>query len=225
MKDYLIVQDQYPWGYTNYLNVFNSLNYSYDISSIANAVNNLNFDNYYVIYVASDQTTSFYNYYSANKAKFSNWVESGGRMLFSACTFGWGGSGQLSDILPSGIFPYQSFDTLNYIVDFEHPIVTASESDGIPLVNSNLYGNYASHNYLSPLPEDTNVILKNSLDYATLIEYPYGNGSVVASTLTWEFYVTNGGPFALKAYDDLLIYARRGTLTGGSASYGWGVLL
>lgn len=74
-----------------------------------------------------------------------------------------------------------------------------------------MYNHYASHRYFKKdsLPSDANVIINARDDKPTLIEYPMGNGIVIASAMTWEHsYNTSGLEyFGRKAFDDLLLYA------------------
>ncbi len=96
----------------------------------------------------------------------------------------------------------------NYIVDTEHPIVTAMYSDGISLTDDDMYGNYASHEYFTKdtLPENTNIIFETKAGNSTLVEYRIGEGVVIASALTWESNHFYHEKFGKKALDDLFLY-------------------
>ncbi|MBR4032880.1 MAG: hypothetical protein IKJ07_09125, partial [Clostridia bacterium] len=100
-----------------------------------------------------------------------------------------------------------------YIVNELHPIVTGIYTDNRSLRDELLKGNYCSHTYFDreTLPEGTDIILRDANGNPTLIEYALGDGIVIATGLTWEYFyvrdhydmVTN---YSKYAFDDLLTY-------------------
>ena len=74
-----------------------------------------------------------------------------------------------------------------------------------------MYSTYSSHTYFINLPENAISILEDANGRPTLVEYPLGNGFVIASGLTWEYtYVRDfirGTSFAKSVYDDVLVHA------------------
>ncbi|NLD48373.1 MAG: carboxypeptidase regulatory-like domain-containing protein [Clostridiaceae bacterium] len=134
------------------------------------------------------------------------------------CDGGWA-KGRMNDALPGGVqLAPVTNDNYNIIEDYSHPIVTGELTDKNPLKDGDLYSNYCSHREFieSTLPQGSKVILraKNS-NRPTLVEYPYGQGKVIASGLTWEhnyhYYESvlaprNYGGFAVKALDDYYAY-------------------
>ena len=64
--------------------------------------------------------------------------------MFFAVGYGWGG-GHLTAPLPGGVTAVQDYDNYNIISDSNHPIVTDELTEGIPLTNADLWGNYCSH--------------------------------------------------------------------------------
>jgi hypothetical protein len=107
------------------------------------------------------------------------------------------------------------YSRYNYIVDRLHPVVTGAMTDQRPLTDTLLYGNYCSHTYFlsDTLPENANIILRDANGNPTLVEYALGNGHIIASGLTWEFYYNRnaygGGSltYSKSVFDDLILYA------------------
>lgn len=209
-QDVLLIKNKNPWDSRANEIVLNSLGIGYTTSTIDNAVE-LNFDEYKLIIVANDQVDGFYRKLSTIRTKLELFVMNGGTLLYGICDAGWGNG--YSDLLIPGDIELGpvSYQNYNYIVDESHPIVSGILSNGEKLTNSNLYNNYASHRYFKKdsLPSDTNVIINAGNDKPTLIEYPIGNGIVIASAMTWEHSYNNSGLeyFGRKAFDDLLLYA------------------
>ena len=122
-------------------------------------------------------------------------------------------------MLPGNVCKTSRYVLNNYIVDFSHPIVKGNLSDDVLLLNEDLYETYTSHSCFveSTLPAGSKVILRDSdRNEPTLVEYPLGDGRVIASGLTWEynyFYKSlnrdgkYSGRYADKAFDDLFLYA------------------
>jgi hypothetical protein len=141
-----------------------------------------------LLVIGGDQTTTFYNTYTTNKATFDNFVNNGGSMYWIGCDMGWQ-SGNFTSSLPGGVTWRDDYENWNDIVYFEHPI-----TKNFP---EQLYGNYASHGGFNNL--DT-LGLTNLMTYAvesigllpTYIEYRTGYGKVLATTAPLEYYVTNG---------------------------------
>ncbi|MBN1661036.1 MAG: hypothetical protein JXA93_21755 [Anaerolineae bacterium] len=231
-EDILLIQTSDPWersdhyvganwydGITSDTEVLDAIGYSYrvatwdDIDSGA-----VNIFAYPVVLIVNDQVQAFYDNYASRVAAFESYVSNGHTLLFFAASDGWAG-GTLNADLPGGVqvtTPW--YEGNNFVAAASHPIVTAQLSDGQALGNADLYSNYCSHGYFGNLPVGTTVILRESNNLPTLIEYPLGNGRVIASTQTWEHswsYHTGAdgyGTFARKALDDVFLYA----LSGGT---------
>ncbi|GFP75392.1 DUF6531 domain-containing protein [Clostridium fungisolvens] len=213
--DVLLIQSTRPWNTDTNEVVLNKLQMAYTKVDIDTA-KNLDFKNYKLIIVANDQNDQFYRGLSNIRTKLEQYVISGGSLLYGVCDGGWAIG--YSDLLIPGdvrLLP-TAYRNNNYIGDPTHPVVTGALTKGQPLKDSDLYSNYASHRIFdkSSLPYDTKIILNASNNSEpTLIEYPIGDGKVIASTLTWEhnyvYHTGNDGygTFSLKAYDDLISYA------------------
>jgi hypothetical protein len=103
--------------------------------------------------------------------------------------------------LPGGIKVGDRYNSRNIIVDNSHPIITQelTNNPNGPLTNSDMDGTYTSHNFFieTTLPNGSDIILRtdDADQYPTLVIYPLGNGSVIASGLTWEYtYDRYSGP-------------------------------
>ena len=213
----LLIQDTLPWandvnrtlletlktrGVVSYYNIINT-----------NALSSIDLSQYGVVFIANDQTTSMYNRLAANAEKLENYVRAGGNLIYGACDEGWGGCGSLTHALPGGVMSSNYYSVHNYIVNDIHPIVTGIYTDNRSLRDELLKGNYCSHTYFdaSTLPADANIILRDAKGNPTLVEYSLGDGTVMASGLTWEyFYVRNhynmDTNYSKYVYDDLLTY-------------------
>ena len=226
-KDVLLIQTSLPWdsnSNTKLLFILQLLGYinGYDVCTVNDFNSGLDVSVYNVIMFANDQTTATYQRYEYISNELEFFARSGGAVIFGACDEGWGGEGHLSGALPGGVQKTNLFQHSNYIADNDHPIVTGELTDGFALTNANLQGNYCSHTSFleDTLPVGSNVILRGSDDNKpTLVEYPLGDGKVIASGLTWEYYYP-GGPgfpdstpnysgayFSQQAFDDLVVYS------------------
>ncbi|MBQ4522493.1 MAG: RHS repeat protein [Lachnospiraceae bacterium] len=209
-QDVLLIKNKNPWNSSANENVLNALGIGYTTVTVENSVE-LDFSDYKLIIIVNDQVDSFYRTLSTIRTKLELYVMNGGTLLYGICDAGWG-SGYSDLLIPGDIeLGPVSYQTNNYIVDKTHPIVTGILTNNESLTNDNLYNTYASHRYfqLDSLPSDTNIIVNAGNDKPTLIEYPIGNGIVIASAMTWEhsYDQLNSGYFGQKAFDDLLLYA------------------
>ncbi len=213
----LLIQDSLPWAEdvnTALLEVLKNRGVvsSYNIITTS-ALSDFDLSQYGVVFIANDQSSAMYNRLAANTAKLEAYVRAGGNLIYGACDQGWGGGGSISHSLPGGVTTSNYYSVYNYIVNGMHPIVTGVNTDNRSLKDELLKGNYCSHTYFnrSSLPEGTDVILRDANGNPTLIEYNLGDGTVIASGLTWEYFyvrehygmVTN---YSKYAYDDLVTY-------------------
>ena len=210
----LLVQDRLPWTEninTALLDRLVSQGYvnGWDMVTTS-AFANVNLADYNVIYIANDQSTATYNQLAAFNERITEFATAGGVVVYGACDHGWAG-GNISYALPGGVTKGNYYSYRNYITNANHNIVTGVLTDGKSLTNELLYSTYSSHTYFTNLPEGATAILEDANGRPTLVEYPVGDGYVIASGLTWEYtYVRNfinGTSFAKSVYDDLLVYA------------------
>ena len=213
----LLIQDNLPWAEDVNTSLLKALKTRGVVSSYniinTNALATTDLTQYGVVFIANDQSTSMYNRLAANADKLEAYVRAGGNLIYGACDQGWGGGGSNSHSLPGGVTTSNYYSVYNYIVNELHPIVTGVNTDNRSLRDELLKGNYCSHTYFnkSTLPAGTDIILRDANGNPTLIEYKIGDGTVIASGLTWEYFyvrehygmVTN---YSKYAYDDLVTY-------------------
>ena len=215
----LLIQDKYPWSENNNVALLTQMladGYitGWDITTTAN-FKNVDIGMYNVILIANDQTSATYsqlNYLGETLVQFAT---AGGVVIYGACDSGWGG-GYINYSLPEGVIKKNFYSRYNYIVDTDHLIVSGVLTDGKALTNNLLYGNYCSHSAFetNSLPAGANVILQDAHGDATLVEYAVGDGHIILSGLTWEFYYNRNcydgrtnTSYTKNVYDDLIVYA------------------
>ena len=213
----LLIQDSLPWAENVNRSLLETLKgrgvvSSYNIINTS-ALASFDLTQYGVVFIANDQTTAMYERLAANAEKLEAYVRAGGNLIYGACDEGWGGCGSLTHTLPGGVTTSNYYSVHNYIVNELHPVVTGVNTDNRSLRDELLKGNYCSHTYFNKatLPAGTDIILRDANGNPTLIEYNLGDGTVIASGLTWEYFyvrdhynmVTN---YSKYAYDDLLTY-------------------
>ena len=210
----LLVEDRLPWSEAANTKLLNNLTAGGYISAWTKTTTanlaNLDLALYDVIYIANDQTTATYNQLKKFNEMIEAFARKGGIVVYGACDQGWAG-GSISYALPGGVTKGNYYSYRNYISNYQHDIVTGVLTDGKELTNALLYSTYSSHTYFTNLPADATTILTDANGKPTLVEYPLGNGYIIASGLTWEYtfvrnYV-NGTSFAKTVYDDMLVYA------------------
>lgn len=209
----LLVEDTLPWSSNANSTILSSLGVTYDKVKASEFLSQ-DLGNYSVLIFANDQQFSTYANYSNFMTQVENFASLGGVVVFGACDGGWA-NGTLSTALPCGVTKFTQYSNYNYIIDSTHPIITGELIDNIALIDSDLYSNYCSHTSFdeSTLPTGSTVILRDKiLNAPTLVEYPVGDGKVIASGLTWEHSYVNHindsyGHFAQKAMADLFMYA------------------
>ena len=210
----LLIQDNAPWLTDSNEKVLTALekeNYidSWEICRTSE-ISEIDLNGYSIVMFANDQGQNAYNNLKKNSAAINAYVEGGGVLIAGACDDGWIDGFLDNSSLPGGLTKSFVLDYNNKIADSDHPIVTGELTDNRELYNNDLYHNYCSHTSFSNIPENANVILTDSKGNATLLEYQYGNGYVIASGLTWEHnmeYHAYSTYYAEKAYEDVIAYA------------------
>ncbi len=212
----LLVQDGLPWNVDSASAQLRALvNDGYLTgwdAATTRELDSLTLTDYDVIYIANDQTTATYSRLSALNELLTEYAMAGGVVIYGACDRGWAG-GNISDVLPGGVKKINNYSKYNYILDNTHLIVTGALTDNKALTNELLVGNYCSHTSFDKktLPDGFHTILQDGAGNPTLVEYPMGEGTIILSGLTWEFYYdrnyTGSTSYAKCVFDDLLVYA------------------
>lgn len=212
----LLVQDNLPWSDDNAADLLLSLCRTgyltgWDLTTTA-GLKAVDLSIYNVIYIANDQTTATYGRLARANELLTEYAKAGGVLVYGACDNGWAG-GNISDLLPGGVKKINIYSKYNYILDGTHMIVSGVLTDNKALTNELLVGNYCSHTSFdaSSLPEGYHAILEDNRGNPTLVEYPMGEGTVILSGLTWEFYYSRiyqgSTSYSMNVFDDLLVYA------------------
>jgi len=212
----LLIQDRLPWEENNDVLLLNRLTEAGYIAGWE-LVNSKQLApeillQHSVVMIANDQWSSTYDCLKEKSAMLASYVYSGGVLIYGACDNGWA-AGEMDYELPGGVAKTNGYKLYNYIADFTSVIVTGALTDSKPLTDVLLQGRFCSHGSFaaSSLPEGTHVIITDSEGSPTLIEYGYGDGTVIASGLTWELYLVRGfegdTTYSKNAFDDLVVYA------------------
>lgn len=209
----LLIEDTLPWNSNANSTVLTSLGVSYNKVK-TNDFLSQDLGNYSVLIFANDQQFSTYANYTKFMSNIETFTSLGGIVIFGACDAGWA-NGTITTALPGGVSKTTTYANYNYISDTTHPIVTGELIDDVALVDNDLYSNYCSHTHFieSSLPVGSKVILRDKIYNApTLVEYNIGNGTIIASGLTWEhsfaYHINDSyGHYAQKSMADLFMYA------------------
>ena len=214
----LLIEDVLPWDSTANQAVLGKI-CDYDKTTTKNFLN-VELENYGVVVFANDQPFNTYENYAEFKEYLELFASLGGVIVFGACDAGWS-DGNLTEKLPGDVSKKTHYVKTNYITDPAHLIVTGALTDGDALLDEDLSNKYCSHVSFDEetLPAGSKIILRESdSDRPTLVEYPLGEGRVIASGLTWEHaygragtYIegTRVGAFSKKAMEDMFRYAIR----------------
>ncbi|MDP8289241.1 MAG: carboxypeptidase regulatory-like domain-containing protein, partial [Candidatus Electryonea clarkiae] len=189
---FLVIQNNGPWNRTDHTAYLNTQEYEYDQINAA-AIANTEFAEYTVILIPSCQDAAFYTAFENNTDQFEEWIASGGWLELHGCTQ----NPQAWELFDGTSSVYGTSGT-NDVLEDDHPLVAS--------INAQITGGSASHNYIDNVPDNATIIMENSDDNPVLIEYDYGNGNVVISTQTLEFYANqaaagNCGPIMFDMID------------------------
>ena len=211
----LLIQDTNPWQENNNVKLLNQMvkdGYLDGWDMVTTQFDADDLAGYSVILIANDQHSGTYSNLQQRQELLIQFAQAGGTVVYGACDQGWA-NGDINYMLPGGVTSSNYYSHYNYIVNGGHPIVTGAATDGKALTDTLLYGNFCSHTAFGNLPEDAVVILQDGNGNATLVEYAMGEGHIILSGLTWEFYYTRGAygggdtTYTRNVYDDLVLYA------------------
>lgn len=178
----LLIMDNNPWDRTAIQDVLNEYDIPYDQVSSSD-IPTIDLSPYPVVIIPSVQNTNYYSMYNANLSKFETYVADGGVLELHGANY----SSAPPPQLPGGVLNFYDTDGYNYIEEPIHPLVSLVND-----VTPNPFpGGSASHNYFSQTVTNTTVICTQGVvsgGNPTLIEYPYGDGFVIASGQTLEYY-------------------------------------
>jgi hypothetical protein len=196
----LLIQDHNPWNNTAIQDVLDEYYIPYDMVG-SSAIPTITLSSYPVVIIPSVQSTDYYSMYNANLPKFETYVANGGILEMHGATYDY----HVPPLLPGGVTNHYDTESYNYVEDPTHPLVSLVED-----VTPNPFpGGSASHNYFSSTVTGTTVICTQGVvsgGNPTLIEYPYGDGLVIASGQTMEFYYAHKSGAGL-VLPNMILYA------------------
>ncbi|MCI0452491.1 MAG: choice-of-anchor D domain-containing protein, partial [Candidatus Latescibacteria bacterium] len=175
----LVIQDTDAWGIDMATFIFDNFAITATVIN-STQIAATDFDPFDLVITVGDEGFSYYNAVSSNVSKFEDYVAGGGVVQYQLAT-----QGDDVSIVGGVDVLYGDFDSFNDVVAPDHPIVA-----GLPPV---LEGNAANHTTISGLPGDALVITETSFSGTpTTVEYEFGQGSVIATGMTWEFLYNFG---------------------------------
>ena len=190
----VIFQDVDPWSCTAMVDMLeeNGFNegtgeneYEFVTSDEFNGVELSPFND--LVIIANDQTQDFYDELATIDDDINDFIHSGGTILWEVCDNGW----SLGDIVSAGI---ELPDNVNINLQYESSnTIEKPDHKMFKDISGELVGNYASHEYLTNLPDETNILMTGtSSGEPTLVIYPYGGGLVFMTGQPFEHAYTHG---------------------------------
>jgi len=185
----LIIQNFFPWGLDMFSFIVNNFGITPTVIN-SSQISATDFSQFDIVITVGDQGFDYYSAISSNVSKFEDFVANGGVVQYQLAT-----QGDNVSIVNGVNVVFGNGENFNQVLLPNHPIV-----EGLPTI---LEGNAANHCYLANLPPDAAIITEtvNSL-VPTTVEYSFGNGTVIATGMTWEFLYINGynsGPMLYNA--------------------------
>jgi hypothetical protein len=213
--NFLVLMDNLPWGNSSITDILTANGETFSVANSA-TFPGLNFSDYDVIIVASDQNPAFHAVYQANFPKFVAFCQGGGSLEAHSATCGWNSPCGYSVILPGGVYTTEQYDGTNLVVSPANPIVA-----GMP---ASFTGSFASHGYFSGLVPATEVITTTPDGKPTTIEYHFGSGLVSATCCTYE-YGCGAGQLACNMLHNNLNYSCSHAIAAIPTMGEWGLIL
>ncbi|WP_148289821.1 hypothetical protein [Ideonella sp. B508-1] len=176
----LLLQEVPPWGSTANETILTKLGVAFVTATAKDlaAMSDATLAWYSVIIVASDQPQPFYDTLKGQMGRINQWVMTGARTLeFHVADHGWN-NGRFTGVLPRNVASYNARDDLDVVVLPEWPLMR-----GVP---TSINGSSASQNALMVQPP-VKVILTDTVGNATLVDYCWKRGRVIATGLTLEY--------------------------------------
>jgi Secretion system C-terminal sorting domain len=178
----LLIKDVTGWSNANediLISMAPDVTYDLITSSMIAATD---FGEYTFIIVSGSQTSEFNTNVNSNMAQFEEYVDGGGWLQFHMGTNAhnpvltlWDGTSYLN--IDNQNENYMGPDGL------DHPALEG--------VDEPYLGNWTNHGHLVNFPLDAAVIIETATPNPTYVEYGYGSGNVIVTTLTMEFLYPN----------------------------------
>jgi hypothetical protein len=173
--DVLIIQDSLPWGYDAIQSTLTANGIAYDQVD-SSQIPTVDLSPYEMIVIPSVQGQAFYTIWNANISRFEAYVNAGGKLWQSTCTYS---ATPIEPLVPGGVVSTSDADYYNVIVEPAHPWVA-----GVP---NPMNGSFASHDSFANLyPGSIVVATAQSSGDPTLVDYLYGLGRILITGQTLE---------------------------------------
>lgn len=187
----LLLKNCQPWDIPANEVILDELGIAYDIDTLENGLNAeaLPLDQHYnMVIIASTQDQAFYDeLIGPTREEILNFVSNGGTLVAHMVPDGYPCNGAWPEpFLPDGIRVAGEFLEDIEIVQNDHPVT-------VDLTDDDLSGwNASSHGYFENLNDNVNVIwgpAGQPTNAPVYIEYPYGDGFILATMQTMEWGV------------------------------------
>ncbi|MDH3247171.1 MAG: serine hydrolase, partial [Saprospiraceae bacterium] len=175
-SSFLVFRNKSSWNrLTDFENVLAELGCTF-LQGESTAMANLDLSTYDVIIIPGQQNGDYYKDYINNVERFDEYVAKGGTLVLEL-----NGATKSSITLPRGVtvVPHPALE--NAILEPDHPIFLPLEGKQL------IWARHASSGYLQDVPGDALVLAAETNgvdalpDRPTFIEYPYGQGRVIAA--------------------------------------------
>lgn len=171
----LIIQDQYPWGYSAIQDILTTHGIAYDEVD-SSEIPTVNLAPYGLVIIPSNQPGSFYTTWNANIGRFASFVSAGGALWLSTCAYS---DTSPEPLVPGGVVNATDLEDFNVIVAPAHPWVA-----GVP---SPMEGDYASHDSFTNLVPGSLVVAQaQTSGLPVLVDYALGTGRILITGQTLE---------------------------------------
>jgi hypothetical protein len=183
-----------PWGDATNEAVLSFHGIPYTIFSSSH-MGHVDLSWYSKVVIASDQNQAFYDAMNTSKQWFEDYVSRGGVLEIHAGDLGWNG-GSWVGLLPGGLQWVQLYENAVTIVDPMHPVVRAPNQ----ITDAELDDWFATvHGYFNnTFPAESRIVItENSTGLPGYLEFDYGLGHIVASSLILEWAYWHGKQLAL----------------------------
>ncbi len=178
-----LVQDVAPWGGHADESVLTGMALPFDLLT-TEGLAAADLSKYRLIVLAGDQPTRAYENWSAAGGRLEPWLRGGGVLEIHAAGWGYSEGDAARLKMPDGLRIAPGADIENQVTDTQHPVAR----DLSPVIT----GSFASAGFFTHLAARTSVLMSDSHERPTLVQYRVGAGTVFASALNLEFGLALG---------------------------------
>jgi len=198
-----IFRDEYPWHYNATDIVLDMYGISYTVYNSSD-MGSVDISPYEKVIIDSDQTQTFYDSLGLNISWFESYAAGGGILEIHACDRAYNGGrwdGLFS--MPGGLNQTPSLINDVDINLSQHPIILNPHTINDTAVDN---WSYSAHGYFNAFPVDSREILQDTAtSNPILLEFPFGNGHIIASMQTLEHAYCTGEPGS-EVFENIILY-------------------